>query len=64
MPKAYVRGSIIPNDYKWIYDWFDMDSTCPNDIQKAIDQAAGQTLDLNGHALPTGQIYQFARRCD
>ena len=31
-----VRGDIISNDDKWIYDWLDWDSTCPNDIRNAI----------------------------
>lgn len=31
-----VRGDIISNDDKWIYDWLDWDSTCPNDIKNAI----------------------------
>ena len=32
-----IRGSLIPNDYKWYYDWFEEDSTCPRDVQKVID---------------------------
>lgn len=44
--KIDVRGTIIPNDDKWIYDWLEMDSTCPNDIQKAIDQANGEPLEV------------------
>lgn len=35
-----IRGSLIPNDYKWFYDWFEEDSTCPRDVQKILDQAA------------------------
>lgn len=35
-----IRGSLIPNDYKWFYDFFGDDSTCPRDIQKILDQAA------------------------
>lgn len=27
-----IKGTIIPNDDKWYYDWFDMDSTSPNDV--------------------------------
>lgn len=33
-----VRGVIIPNDYKWYYNWFKMDSTCPNDVSKVLEQ--------------------------
>ena len=28
---------MIPNDYKWFYDWFEEDSTCPRDVQKILD---------------------------
>ena len=28
---------MIPNDYKWYYDWFEEDSTCPRDVQKVLD---------------------------
>lgn len=28
-----VNGPIISNNDKWFYDWFDEDSTCPNDIK-------------------------------
>ena len=31
-----VRGDIIGNDDKWIYDWLEWDSTCPNDIKNAL----------------------------
>lgn len=32
-----IRGVMIPNDYKWYYDWFGEDSTCPADVQKVLD---------------------------
>ena len=35
--KIHIRGVMIPNDYKWYYDWFGEDSTCPADIQKVLD---------------------------
>lgn len=31
-----VSGDIISNDDKWIYDWLEWDSTCPNDIKNAL----------------------------
>lgn len=36
MPKIRIAGTIISNDHKWIYDWFEMDSFCINDLRKAI----------------------------
>lgn len=35
--KINIRGVIIPNDYKWYYDYFEEDSTCPADVQKVLD---------------------------
>lgn len=32
-----LRGPMIPNDYKWYYDWFSEDSTCPADLKKIMD---------------------------
>ena len=47
MPKRInIRGRIIPNDYKWFYDWFDEDSTCPNDVQKILDEANGEDVEV------------------
>ena len=34
-----VRGAMIPNDYKWYYDWFGEDSTCPRDVMKVLSAA-------------------------
>ncbi len=38
MKTVKIRGDIIPNDYKWIYDWLEYDSTCPKDIEGALSQ--------------------------
>lgn len=35
--KINIRGVLIPNDYKWYYDYFGEDSTCPADVQKVLD---------------------------
>lgn len=37
MKTAEVKGDIISNDLKWIYDWLEWESTCPKDIKKVID---------------------------
>lgn len=44
--KIKIKGVIIPNDYKWIYDWFEMDSTCPNDVSNEIDKANGEEIEI------------------
>lgn len=35
--KINIRGSMIPNSYKWYYDFFGEDSTCPADVQTVLD---------------------------
>lgn len=43
MPKILnCRGPIVKNDMKWIYDWLEYDSVCPNDISKIIDEARNE----------------------
>ncbi len=32
-----LRGAMIPNNYKWYYDWLGEDSTCPADLKKIMD---------------------------
>lgn len=34
--KMNIRGVLIPNDYKWFYDWFGEDCTCPKDVQNIL----------------------------
>lgn len=43
--KINIKGVIIPNSYKWFYDWFEEDSTCPNDVQKILDEAGGEDVE-------------------
>ena len=31
-----IKGDIISNDMKWVYDWFEYDSTCPKDVDAVI----------------------------
>lgn len=44
--KINIKGPIIPNDYKWFYEWFEMDSTCPNDVEKIINEAKGDPIEV------------------
>jgi ATP-dependent Clp endopeptidase proteolytic subunit ClpP len=46
MKRVNVYGVIIPNDYKWYFDYFDEDSTCPKDINKAIEEANGDEIEV------------------
>lgn len=46
MKKINIKGTIIPNDDKWIYDYFEYDSTCPKDIEKCLNEANGDEVTL------------------
>lgn len=46
MRKIKIRGFIIPNDYKWLYDLFRIDSTCPADIEKELNEAKGEDVEV------------------
>lgn len=46
MRRINVYGSIIPNDYKWYFDWFEEDSTCPRDVTKVLDEANGEEVEV------------------
>ena len=41
-----IKGVIISNDEKWIYDWFGMESTSPNDVMNQIKEANGEPLEV------------------
>lgn len=47
MPRIDIKGVLVPNDYKWFYDWMNEDCTCPRDVEKVLDTVAdGDDLDV------------------
>lgn len=40
-----IRGDIVDDDDKWIYDWFGMSATCPKDV-KSIMEAASEEEEI------------------
>lgn len=44
MRKIEVKGTIVGNADKWIYEWFGMEATCPKDVNAAISEANGEPL--------------------
>lgn len=63
-----IRGNLIPNDYKWFYDWLEEDSTCPRDVQKVLDAAMdGDEIEVYinspGGVIDVGsEIYTMLRK--
>ena len=62
-----IKGDIIPNDYKPIYDWLGWESTAPSDVDAAISQMEkGDKLQVKinsgGGSVSAGQeIYSVLR---
>ncbi|MEE0840765.1 MAG: Clp protease ClpP [Acutalibacteraceae bacterium] len=61
-----IIGAIIPNDDKWIYDWFEMDSTSPKQINDALSTASGEDIDVyinsgGGDVFAGSEIYSAIR---
>jgi ATP-dependent Clp protease protease subunit len=46
MKRINVYGAIIPNDYKWYYDWLEEDYTCPRDINNILSGANGEDIEV------------------
>lgn len=45
--KGKIKGVIISNEWKWIYDWFGYDATCPKDVETVLDSANGEDIELD-----------------
>lgn len=66
MAKVSIKGAIVANDDKWIYDYFGMNATCPADIHNAIKEAAGADLEVEinsggGDVIAGNEIYTALR---
>lgn len=66
MPKTIdIKGPIITNDDKWIYDWFGVASCCPADIRSQLDDVAddeGVQVVINssgGDIFAASEIYDM-----
>ena len=44
--RVNVKGVIIPQEYKRVYDWYDMESTTPKDVADALAAANGQPIEV------------------
>ena len=53
-----INGTIVENNDKWIYDWFEMEAFCPKDLN-LVD---GEDIDIEinspgGYIYPASEIY-------
>lgn len=57
-----IKGTIVSNDDKWIYDWFEIEAVCPKDVAKQLKEADGEeiTVEINsggGDVFAGNEIY-------
>lgn len=61
--KLSIKGDIVPNDEKWIYDWLELDAFCPRDAERAVEACAeGEALEVEissggGSVIAGSEIY-------
>lgn len=46
MAKISIKGPIVSNDEAWIYDYFGIENTSPGTINKELEKANGEDLDV------------------
>lgn len=46
MARVEIKGTIVTNDDKWIYEWFGMEAVCPKDVMKSLRDAGGEDLQI------------------
>ena len=66
MAKIGIKGTIVADDDKWIYEYFGIAATCPKDIHSAIMDANGEDLDVEinsggGDVVAGNEIYTALR---
>ena len=66
MKKTSIKGIIIPNDYQWIYDLFEVDATSPKKLAKDLEDADGDdvVVEVNspgGYVTAGSELYTALR---
>lgn len=44
--KVNIKGPIISNSDAWIYDWFGIEATSPNSVDRALEKANGEDIEV------------------
>lgn len=61
-----IKGTIVSNDDKEIYDWYGIENTSPDDVKKQLEKAAGMSVDVyinsgGGDIFAGSEIYSELR---
>lgn len=46
MKKVNIKGPIISNSDAWIYEWFGIEATSPNTVNKVLSEANGEEIEV------------------
>lgn len=46
MPNVNIKGVIVGDDEKWIYDWFGIAAVSPKDVTGVLTEADGEDVDV------------------
>lgn len=62
-----IKGTIVANDDKWIYDWFNIEATCPDDVEKELEEEKENeiTIEVNsggGDVFAANEIYYMIKK--
>ena len=60
-----IKGTIISNDDKWIYDFFDIESVCPKDVLSKLNGNDDVDVYINsggGAVIAASEIYDALRQ--
>lgn len=67
MTKVTIKGVIVSNDDKWVYEWFDMEATSPSDVTGVIEGLDGEDLlveinSVGGDVFAGSEIYTALKK--
>jgi ATP-dependent protease ClpP protease subunit len=65
--KIKIKGVIVSNDWKEVYDWFGIENTSPKDIETQLEQANGEDIEVEinsggGDVFAGSEIYTLLKQ--
>lgn len=56
LAKLNIKGVVVSNDDKWIYDLFDVEAVSPRDVLEALEEAGSEALEVVINS-PGGDVF-------
>lgn len=64
--KIDIKGTIVSNDDKLLYDWYGIEATCPNDVLSKLDGDGDADVYISsggGDVIAASEIHEALRQC-